>query len=291
MKKFCFILCICLLFPALCGCSTNQTADVVATTKPVYDFTAYLCSGTGITVQRLITENVSCLHDYTMQVRQMRAIEAADTVVLSGAGLEDFLEDALTSANSVIDASEGIELRCGEHHHEHSEESHHHDSDPHIWLSVENARKMVENICRGLCSQYPESKNTLEENLYSLIGEFDKLYAYGQQALAELPQRNIITFHDGFSYFAEEWNLTILRALEEESGSEASAAELKELISLVREYELTAIFTEENGSTSAAGILAAETGIEIYTLSMGMSNLDYFEMMYQNINAVKEALE
>lgn len=291
MKKLCVILCICLLIPALFGCTATETADVVATTKPVYDFTAYLCSGTGITVQRLITENVSCLHDYTLQVRQMRAIEAADAVVLSGAGLEEFLGDALTSANSVIDASTSIELRCGEHHHEHSEESHHHDSDPHIWLSVENAQKMAQNIFHGLCLQYPESKNTLEENLHCLNGEFDKLYAYGQQALAELPDRNIITFHDGFSYFAEEWNLTILRALEEESGSEASAAELKELVTLVKEYELTAIFTEENGSASAAGILAAETGIEIYTLSMGMSNLDYFEMMYQNINAVKEALE
>ena len=109
--------------------------------------------------------------------------------------------------------------------------------------------------------------------------------------MADLTQRNIITFHDGFSYFAEEWDLIILKALEEESGSEASAAELKELINLVNTNNLTAIFTEENGSTSAAQIIAKETGISIYTLSMGMSNNDYFETMYHNIDTVKEALK
>ena len=85
--------------------------------------------------------------------------------------------------------------------------------------------------------------------------------------------------------------MTILKALEEESGSEASAAELKELIGLVETNHLKAIFTEENGSTSAANIIAKETGISIYTLNMGMSGKNYFETMYHNIDAIREALK
>ena len=289
MKKIVVIISVILMTVCLFGCSApSENPDVVATTKPVYDFTAYLCSGTGLSVQQLITENVSCLHDYTLQVRQMRAIEAADAVILSGAGLEDFLEDALTSANTVIDASRDIALHCGEHHHE--EDGHHHDNDPHIWLSIENARKMAENICLGLSTQYPECAKTFSENLNALNQEFDNLKAYAETAFSTIESRNLITFHDGFSYFAEEWDLHILRAVEEESGSEASAAELKELIGLIRQYELAAIFTEENSSASAAGIIAKETGISVYTLSMGMSVQDYFETMYHNIDTVKEAL-
>lgn len=289
MKKIIVAISVIVIIICLFGCSAgSQNVDVVATTKPVYDFTTFLCSGTGIAVQQLITENVSCLHDYTLQVRQMRAIEGADTVVVSGAGLEEFLHDALQSANTVIDASEGIDLHCGEHHHE--EDGHHHDGDPHIWLSTDNARKMAENICQGLCQRYPECAKTFTENLSSLNLEFDLLKIYGQAAMANIQQRNLITFHDGFSYFAEEWDLNILRAVEEESGSEASAAELKELIGLIRQYEMTAIFTEENGSASAAGIIAKETGCSVYTLSMGMSDKDYFETMYHNIDTIKEAL-
>ena len=289
MKKIIVIISVIVIMVSFFGCSaTSRDPDIVATTKPVYDFTSYLCNGTGLTVQQLITENVSCLHDYTLQVRQMRAIEAAGTVVLSGAGLEEFLHDALQSANTVIDASQNIALQCGEHHHE--EDGHHHESDPHIWLNVKNARIMADNICQGLSAQYPEYQKTFSDNLIALNQNFDQLEAYGQEALANLKQRNLITFHDGFSYFAEEWDLHILRAVEEESGSEASAAELKELIGLIRQYEMTAIFTEENGSASAAGIIAKETGCSVYTLSMGMSDKDYFETMYHNIDTVKEAL-
>ena len=53
---------------------------------------------------------------------------------------------------------------------------------------------------------------------------------------------------------------------------------------------MPAIFVEENGSTSASGIIANETGVNIYTLNMGMSDKGYFESMYQNINQIKEAL-
>ena len=94
----------------LCGCAgAEEPAQVAATTLPVYEFTAALCEGTGITVTRLVTEEVSCLHDYSLNVRQVRSAEAAQLIVISGAGLESFLDDLLLGADTV-DASAGIEL-------------------------------------------------------------------------------------------------------------------------------------------------------------------------------------
>ena len=78
--------------------------------------------------------------------------------------------------------------------------------------------------------------------------------------------------------------------MEEESGSEASAKELIELIGLVQEHSLPAIFTEKNGSVSAAAILSGETGVSVYQLDMAMAGEDYFEAMYRNIDTLKEAL-
>ena len=100
----------------------------------------------------------------------------------------------------------------------------------------------------------------------------------------------MITFHDGFAYLARSFDLTILEAVEEESGSEASAAELKHLIEEVRHHSLPAVFTEVLGSTSAAQIIAAETGISVYTLDMAIHGEDYFSAMYHNINTLKGAL-
>ena len=272
----------------LAGCGRQNEAQIAATTLPVYEFSAALCEGTGITVSRLVTENVSCLHDYAVQVDQMQAVESAEAVIISGAGLEDFLDDVLINANCVIDASAGMELSCG-HHHE--EDTHHHAHDPHIWLSPEKAKEMCRNIASKLSALYPQHADRFAINLNALVEKLDALQAYGKQQLSDLNYRQLITFHDGFSYFAESFHLHILKAVEEESGSEASAKELIELIGLVNSNHLPAIFTETNGSTSAAETIAKETGAKIYTLDMAMAGNSYFEAMYHNIDTVKEALE
>ncbi len=284
MKKLTVLLILCATF--LVGCSRSESAQIAATTLPVYTFTSELCAGTEISVSRLVTENISCLHDYTLQVSQMRAIEQADAVVINGADLEEFLEDALKNANHTIDASADISLNCGHHHDGHS-----HQHDPHIWLSTANAKEMCNTICTELCSLYPVYTSQFEANLQTLLKRLDDLQAYGEVALQNVSCRELITFHDGFSYFTESFDLQIIKAIEEESGSEASAMELIELIGLVENHKIPAIFTEKNGSTAAAEIVANETGVQVFALDMAIAGNDYFDAMYHNIDTLKEALE
>lgn len=266
---------------------------MVASTRPVYDFTSRLCAGTDISVSLLVTESVSCLHDYTLQVRQMRAVEASSLLILSGGGMEEFLEDALASAHAVCDASQGVALLCGEHGdaHEHShEEGHHHAYDPHIWLSPENAKIMAENICASLTENYPAYEALFAENLRALLAELGALQSYGEEVLSGLRTRELITFHDGFSYFAQSFDLTILEAIEEEAGSEASAADLVRLAQLVESHSLPAIFTEAYSSASAAAVIARETGTQVFALDMAMGERDYFTAMYYDLDTIREAL-
>ncbi|MBQ3147400.1 MAG: zinc ABC transporter substrate-binding protein [Oscillospiraceae bacterium] len=272
----------------LCGCaSRHKPAQIAATTAPVYEFTQRLCQGTNLTVSMLITENVSCLHDYSLSVSQVKAVEGAELLVLSGAGLEAFM-DELLNGKATADSSESIHLLGCEHEHDHGDHAHE-DADPHIWLSPENAMVMATNICASLCDRYSQYQDIFETNLQQLLQDLQVLQAYGKDQLADLPCRELITFHDGFAYFAQAFDLTILKAVEEESGSEASAGELKELCGLVREHQLPAVFTEVFGSTGAAEILSRETGVPIFQLDMAMSG-SYFDAMYHNIDTVKEAL-
>ena len=120
--------------------------------------------------------------------------------------------------------------------------------------------------------------------------ELDKLQQYGNNELRDLSCRDLITFHDGFAYFAESFDLTILEAIEEESGSEASAAEIIHLVDLVQKHLLPAVFIEKSGSDACAGILVAETDVKLYTLDMAMAGNSYFDAMYHNIDTIKEAL-
>ena len=279
----------------LCGCGSQEPqAQIAATTAPVYDFTTQLCRGTGLSVTRLVTEQVSCLHDYSLNVRQVKAAEAAEVVVISGAGLEEFLEGIIDSGKT-IDASLGISLLCPEegHGHDHGHDDdhgHHHEEDPHIWLSPANAKTMAVNICAGLSQAYPQHAAVFAGNLEALTTRLEELERYGNESLADLSCRDLITFHDGFAYLAEGFDLTILEAVEEESGSEASAQDLKHLIEDVEHHHLPAIFTEVSGSDSAARVIARETGVKIYALDMAMAGDSYFDAMYHNIDTLKEAL-
>lgn len=294
MKRLSILFSILLL---LCGCNSRQEqAQIAATTLPVYEFTSRICSGTPLTVTRLVTEEVSCLHDYSLNVRQVKAAEAAETIVISGAGLEEFLEDILMDKDS-IDASTGIVLiQPEEAHHDHgaeedSHEEHHHEQDPHIWLSPANAIIMADNICRGLTQRYPQHSQIFQNNLAALTQDLEALDAYGRTTLQTLSCRDLITFHDGFAYLADAYDLHIIQAVEEESGSEASAKELIHLIKEVEHHQLPAIFTEVSGSVSAAGIISRETGCGSFPLDMAMAGDSYFGAMYHNIDTLKEALE
>lgn len=271
-----------------CG-KADVTTQIAATTLPVYEFTKILCAETGISVSQVISENISCLHDYTLQVKQMRLLESAEMVIISGAGLESFLDDVIISTDNLVDASAGIELLCpGERHHAHDD--HTHDADPHYWLSPTNAQIMAANILSALCSQYPDHEETFIENYNSLTEEIETLKIYAEDNLQNLACADLITFHDGFSYLADAYDLHILKAVEEESGSEASAQELSELCELVLSHDLSAVFTEKNGSVSAAKTIAAETGCGIYQLDMAISGESYFTAMRHNIDTLKEAL-
>jgi len=292
-KHIAFVIFICIFIMLLSGCVSGEQAQIAATTLPVYEFTSRICQGTPLEVTRLVTEEVSCLHDYSLNVRQVKAAEAAEAIVISGAGLEAFL-DGLLPEEKLIDASLGIELSYPEepHHHDHHDlHSHSHESDPHIWLSPENAMTMAQTICQGLSQRYPEHKDTFSQNLTSLLADLSALQEYGQVQLATLSCRELITFHDGFAYFAQAFSLTILETIEEESGSEASAKELIQLIEKTKYHHLPAVFIEINASPSAAQVISRETGAKIFALDMAMAGDSYFASMYHNIDTIKEALE
>lgn len=256
------------------GSGESQDDTVLATTYPMYWLCTNLLENTqGIQVEALITEQVSCLHDYTLTTTQMRSIEGADLVVLSGAGLEHFMESALdaVSTDKLVDSSVGIAMI---------------DDDPHIWLDPDRYAQQAENVGAVLAEKYPEQADTIQKNTVQFAKE---LRALKETLNGELQnasvERNIITFHDGFTYFADAFGLNILAAIEEEEGAEPSAAEIREICQLVEEYNLKTIFVEINGSTAAAEIISEETGVTYCPLSTIMSDVagGYQAAMEENI--------
>ena len=135
MNKRIFALLAALLLLTVSGCAKKQAsseqakADILATTQPVYQLATALTDGTGLTSALLISEPVSCLHDYTLTVSQMEKIEGAQLILESGLGLEDFMADAL-SGKTRIDISSGLSTLTGDE-----------GTDPHWWLDPTRFRQ------------------------------------------------------------------------------------------------------------------------------------------------------
>ena len=305
MRKLCLVLAAAVLLLSACTIEPGSSSGdeprltVLATTYPVYLLASAVTEGVeGIQVERLSTGQVSCLHDYTLSVDDMKKIQRADVIAMNGAGLEEFMEDALSSSSAaVIDCSQGMELLENlEHHHEgedHDDHDHGH-WDPHYWMDPQRAVQMVGNLVRGLDGADPDNGDAYRDNgqwAFLLLNTWDAnirdlLTAEGMPEITGL-----ITFHDGFQYFAQTYGLPLLAAIEEEAGSEASAKEINEITALVKEKNIPVIFTEVNGSDATAKAIARETGCAVAQLSMCMDGPDgalsnYGDALKGNVTAI-----
>ena len=155
---------------------------------------------------------------------------------------------------------------------------------------------MVAQIREGLCQVDPEYEASYSGNAATAGGQLEEL----DRELTELfsaPEgtggkiSGLITFHDGFQYFARDFDLPLLAAIEEEAGSEASAREIVEITGLVQEYHIPVIFTEVNGSDATARAIARETGCAVAQLTMVMDGPDdqlsrYCDALLENARTI-----
>lgn len=278
------------------GSSQEEGLTVLATTYPVYLFARTVAQGVeGVTVERLNTGSVSCLHDYTLSVDDMKKIEGADVIAMNGAGLEDFMDDALAASSAaVIDCSQGVALfENADHIHEEGDGGHDHGHwDPHYWMDPGNATVMVRNLQEGFALADPDHGDAYARNGEEAAGQLPSFAGDCTQALEGAEGAALITFHDGFHYFAQALGLPLLASIEEEEGSEASAMEINEITQLVKEHQLPVIFTEVNGSDATANAISRETGCQVAQLTMLMDGPEegdlstYLEGVRSNVNTI-----
>ena len=262
MKKLVLLLTIALGALSLAGCSTASTEPdglkIVATTTQVTEFTSTIVGDAG-EVTGLIQPNQSA-HSFDPSAKQLLELSQADAVVMNGAGLEPWLEDALKAANfsgKLIDASQGIDLIEG---------------DPHVWTSPANAEEMVINITSGLSSLpgiTPTELTAFADNSMAYVAQLTALNDWILANFAEVDpaSRMLVTNHDAFTYFVKDFDINFLGSIipSFDDNAEPSAAELDDLIAKIKSSGATAIFSESSISPKLAETIASEAGVKVYS--------------------------
>ena len=292
---FCLLAALCLL---LTGCGGTNTAGggkdgsfhIVTSFYPMYVATINITQGVdGVTVTNMTKPQTGCLHDYQLMTEDMKTLEKADAFVINGAGMESFLDKVVEQQKNlkIIDASKGIELLKDDD-----------EENPHVWLSVTDAILQVKNIAEQLKAADPKHADAYEKNAAAYIKKLEALKAEMHTELDTVPNKDIVTFHEAFPYFAKEFGLNIISVVEREPGTEPTPAELQETIEQVKKLPVKVLFTEPQYSPSAAETIARETGAKIYTLDpvvTGEANDQalnaYIDTMKKNMETLKTALQ
>jgi ABC-type Zn uptake system ZnuABC Zn-binding protein ZnuA len=262
-----------LLVAIMGACSGSSPDDrgvaVVATTTQVGSIAAEL-GGDAIDLTVLLRPGVEA-HDFEISPAAGAAIERADLILESGAGLETWLDDAIETIGGegrVRDLSDGIELRRAADG----------EVDPHYWLSATNAIVMVENSRDALIEVAPQAAEDITERAAGLIGRLEAADREIRALIDEIPEdhRKVVTDHDALGYFIDEYGLEFVGSVfpSLDVSSDPSAREIEALVETIRELDVPAVFPESAMNQQLVQAVAAETGARVsdeplYTDSLG----------------------
>jgi zinc transport system substrate-binding protein len=244
----------------------------------------------GVEVVNMTKPQTGCLHDYQLSPEDLRTLERADAFVINGAGMEAFMDKVLSQQKDlrIVEASKGIELLKDEDGEE----------NPHVWVSISDAIIQVRNISGQLASIDTANALKYRSNADAYIERLEALKEKMHRSLDGIKNKDIITFHEAFPYFAKEFGLNIAAVIEREPGTSPSPKELEDTIRIIRDSGIRALFAEPQYPAKAADMIAAETGAKVYDLDPAVTGEarpgaydEYLNVMERNLKTLEEALK
>ncbi len=227
-------------------------------------------------------------HDWGPTIKDVQRMQKSDLIIINGIGFENWVDslDEIDYQGVIVDTSNGILVKnLGQEYVLTS-------GDPHIWLNPVYAKIQVQNIANAFSDSDPQNQQYYQSNAAKYIEQLDLLDLKIRNELSNC-NPDFVSFHDAFSYFADEYNLnqhTIISS--NDPHGEATAKTLEDVISTARELNIKVIFSEENIDTRTSEIIANEIDGKVLVLSTleVVSDGTYISKMTENLNNLKEAL-
>ncbi len=284
---------------------------VVTTLFPLYDFVRNI-GREKVEVSLLLPPGVEP-HSFEPKPNDVVRVNKANVFIYTNKFMEPWAADILKGAGRsdllVVDSSTGVTFlpageqggEAGERVGGHREENRHAlRMDPHIWLSIPNAQKMVDNIAAGLAARDPGNSDFYHRNAEAYKSELNRLDRKFREGLSACKTRMFLHGgHYAFGYLADQYGLSYISAYAVSADAEPTPGMLVKLINIMKKHSLRFIFTEELISPRTAKIIAEETGATILKLH-GIHNLSkedmergatYLSLMEQNLENLRKGLQ
>lgn len=286
-----------LLAGLMVGCTPASTGSpaalhVVATTTVLADLVSRV-GGDRVAVRSLVPAGGEP-HTYDPRPSDVTAFVDADLVVMNGLGLDDWVVDLMSEAQSEVPVLVLGEDLPGAEYIGDAEEG---GTNPHLWLDVAYARGYVDRIEATLVEADPAGGDAYAERADAYRHDLEELDAYARTELGAIPesQRRIVSFHDAFPYFARAYGLTVVGTVVDAPGQDPSAGQVAALIDEIERTGVSAIVSEDQFPADLVEQIAAETGVEVvsdlYSDSLGDPPGDsYVGLIRWDVDRLAEAL-
>lgn len=274
---------------------------VVSTTGMIYDAVVNI-AGDSVEAQALMGPGVDP-HLYKATQGDLQRLTGADVVFYNGLHLEGKMGEVLEKLGrlktvvAVADQIPGTELRqtplfAGNY-------------DPHIWFDVSLWKEAVKTVGKTLIEADSINAAVYQENMDAYLRELDALHNWVEEEIASIPanQRILITAHDAFGYFGDAYNIEVKGLQGVSTQSEFGLKDIAELVNLIVERQIKAVFVETSVSDRAINAVVdgcrqrghdVVIGGKLYSDAMGEFGTEegtYIGMVKANVNTIVSSLK
>ena len=233
-------------------------------------------------------------HEFQPSPLDVKQIESADLVLITGKGIEGYLtklEEAVGNKAKFVDTGSTIpSLQL--------EEEGRMVEDPHWWHSIENMKKATIVVRKHFIDADPGNQAVYEKNAGAYLAKLTDLEKWARQEVSKLPRekRKLVTSHDAFQYFARDFGFKIYAIEGVSTDDQPSSKKVTELINTIRSEGVKAVFFESIENPKVVGEITRETGAkvggELYADGLGDKEAStYPDMVRYNITALVESLK
>lgn len=243
------------------GASDDGRLRVVTTVAPITSIVATV-GGDRVRVTGLVPEGTNS-HTFEPPPSAAEVLSVADLVIVNGLKLEDPTSE-LAAENKKDDAKVvalGDRVLPREDWiFDFSFPEKNGKPNPHLWTDPRYAVRYAEVVRDELAAADPEGKAEYDAGLAEFTASANALSGAIETASATVPRKDLLTYHDGYAYFARDYGWRVLGAIQPSSFEEPSPREVARLIDQIKELKVPAIFGSEVFPSSVLAQLGKATG-------------------------------
>ena len=277
----------------------NKSISVYATFWPIYAMTDAAMEGIpDAELKLLVQPQDGCLRNYQLSDWDAALLSAdADAIIMGGRGLESF-EGLLfgwgESGPAVTAVLYNIDLYNQDDVVNDEAETHLRGPNPHLYMSIEGAKKIIESVSASLLSLDPQYAEKYAGNAENAARRLDALLKENRELLSDYEGRSVILMNEALIYVADDYGLRPVAWIDRESGENLVDTELDRCLEQLEASGARVILIEKQAPQPLIQALEAKgyavAKLDVFSTRQAGEGFDaYIEAQSANARAISEA--